>query len=270
MKSTLKHSLKSTSCQNHCYFSDMLKHIFFAICIVSIFSCKSSPQASQADPIYYKVDTDDAADASIDSMIKPYTKQLEAEMNVVLATLEEQLVKSKPHNPLGNFMADAMYYRAMSIRRVKPVDFAVMNHGGIRVPSLEKGDITVGHIYELMPFDNQVVELVLNREQIQAVFDHMASKGGWPVSSGTSYSIKDGKATDIIIRKKPLEDREYVMVISDYLANGGDGMEFLEDIKNSPSPGMQLLRDVIIDHVKNIGMSGSIKADQTPRVIESK
>jgi len=52
-------------------------------------------------------------------------------------------------------MADAIKTMA-EMKFQKKIDAAFVNFGGIR-SYLPKGDVTVGKIFELMPFDNLVV-----------------------------------------------------------------------------------------------------------------
>src|SRR6478609_4376489 len=61
----------------------------------------------------------------------------------------------QPESGLGNLMADCM--KTMAEKKFnRKVDAGFMNQFGIRT-SIPKGNITVGKIFELMPFDNLVV-----------------------------------------------------------------------------------------------------------------
>jgi len=60
--------------------------------------------------------------------------------------------------------------------------------------------------------------------------DHIAVRGGWPVS-GIRMRIVDKTATDITINGKPLApNAQYTMAVTDYVANGGDQAFFLKDL----------------------------------------
>jgi 2',3'-cyclic-nucleotide 2'-phosphodiesterase (5'-nucleotidase family) len=85
-----------------------------------------------------------------------------------------------------------------------PIDFAVQNYGGIRLPAIPKGDISVGKIYELMPFDNVMYIMELEGSIVQMFFDRMAESGGWPVSRNVYFEISYGKAKNIQIKGVPL------------------------------------------------------------------
>ena len=110
------------------------------------------------------------------------------------------------------------------------IDIGIINYGGIRVPSLTKGPVTIGNVYELMPFDNYLVVLSLTGKQVQSMLDAIAASGGWPVA-GVTFTIKDNTADDVQINGKRLHSEStYHIAISDYLANGGDNMDMLKGL----------------------------------------
>lgn len=131
------------------------------------------------------------------------------------------------------------------------VDFALQNYGGLRLPSLAKGELTVGEVYELMPFDNQLVVLNLNGVVMKKLVDAIADKNGWPVSRGLSFVIEDRKATDILINGQPFDpSKTYRAAVPDYVANGGDQSDYLTDLDQEES-GV-FIRDIIIEHLEEL------------------
>lgn len=71
-------------------------------------------------------------------------------------------------------------------------DFAVFNTGGLRRP-LPLGNITRGDVFELMPFENELVILTMNGEAVKKLVNFIATKGGAPVS-GLRLRIQDSVA----------------------------------------------------------------------------
>ena len=61
------------------------------------------------------------------------------------------------------------------------VDMVIFNNGGLRNDIL-KGNITKRHIYQLMPFENKLVILSLNHQEINKLFSYLNETGGQPVS----------------------------------------------------------------------------------------
>ena len=94
---------------------------------------------------------------------------------------------------------------------------------------------------------------VMSGKNIQQLLDTTSKKGGWPIS-GASYVIENSKATNVFIGGAPLDEfGTYNVIISDYLANGGDNLEFLKAL-----PRVQkgyLMRDAILEYVAKLNLS---------------
>ena len=186
-------------------------------------------------------------DSSLLQMLQPYSKAMQASMNVVIGSLDQALEKKMPENSLGFFMTDAFIAQAALVFETR-VDVALMNNGGIRTPSLQAGPITVGNIYEAMPFDNLLVLLTLSGQQLQQLINHVAGRGGWPISGG-SYGIQNKKALELIVGGTPIDmQKKYTVALSDYVANGGDDCSFLVGLPQQNKGYLQ--RDALIDFVK--------------------
>ena len=171
-----------------------------------------------------------SGETSVPSLIAPYRDSVDAEMNEVLAISTAPLVKEKPEGTMGNWVADATMHQAELLLN-QQVDFSICNYSGMRVDRVAEGEITRRYMFEIMPFDNFLVLIELDGRTTRKLFDHMAESGGWPISNSVSYTIDKGKAIDIKIKSKPLDlDASYSVVMSDYVANGGSGCDFLKDI----------------------------------------
>jgi 2',3'-cyclic-nucleotide 2'-phosphodiesterase (5'-nucleotidase family) len=193
-------------------------------------------------------------DPEVAQLIEPYRIKVSATMNEVIGYNETELVKEKPSSTLTNWFADAFHVQT-ALETGKHVDFAIQNYGGIRINALAAGDVTVGKIYELMPFDNLVYIMELDSQAVQMLCDKMVESKGWPVSFGLNMEISYGKATNIQIGNIALSSqRTYLAAIPDYIANGGDNFHFLRDMKYS-NTGI-LIRDLLIRYVKSLTASG--------------
>lgn len=206
-------------------------------------------------------------DIKIAEMIEPYKIQLDKTMNEVISYNEEELTKGKPSSTLTNWFSDVLLDETQKLLTEK-IDFAVQNYGGIRVPFLAKGNVTVGTVYELMPFDNMMYVLDLKGGVVQEVFDKMAESGGWPVSRGVYFEIAFGKAKNARINDLPLDTMKiYRVAIPDFIANGGDNMMMLKGAKTYTTQA--LIRDLVINHLKSMKASGNtIKPNSEKRIIE--
>ena len=136
------------------------------------------------------------------------------------------LVKQQPEGTLGDFVADALLLQSRKELNTA-IDFSIVNNGGIRVPNFSAGEITVGKVFELMPFDNGIAVVECSGKVVKQLMDKAAAKGGWPVSN-MKYMIHAGAAENIFIGENKLDTlATYHFVCSDYIANGGDDCSFL-------------------------------------------
>ncbi len=119
-------------------------------------------------------DSANQLDSQLVQIYLPYKNILEKDMNRIISFSEEEMVKGKPESKLTNFLGDIVLEEATRIAQKLDLEFtpqiSFYNYGGIRT-SLPSGDITVGKIFELMPFENELVFLQLSGTQIQEFLD---------------------------------------------------------------------------------------------------
>lgn len=200
-----------------------------------------------------RLNPDSPADETIAKIIQPYKDSLDKEMNVVLAISDTILTKSVPESDLGNLMCDLVLKKSKDYCNCK-IDFTFLNNGGIRLPNLPKGNITLGKVIELMPFENLIDVMIVSGKTLDTLFNYMAVKGGWQIS-GARYKFKNGKAFDVFIQGEPLDlNKDYTIAVSDYLAQGGDNCTMLSYLPKTIL--LKSLRDAIIDGLKEINERG--------------
>ena len=183
-------------------------------------------------------------DSLITIIIEPYKIGIDSIMNEILCVSEIEMAKGKPESLLGNFITD-LCLDEYSLQ----ADICIMNNGGLR-SSLPKGEITRGKIYELMPFENELVILDLNEKDFNGLLRYIISRGGEPFAG---MSIKTNKESELLSYKINnsfnFNKGEKIRVLtSDYLANGGDKMWFFKDKKQKKVDIK--LRDIIINYCK--------------------
>lgn len=212
----------------------------------------------------YKIGNTVTKDTALTILIAPYKDSINKSMNITLGFSTKGLTKKQPESGLGNFMTDAM--KTMAEKKFNNhIDAAFVNYGGIR-SYLPKGDITVGKIFELMPFDNLIVLQAVKGDSLLSFLNAIAEKNGWPVS-GITFSIKDKKATNILVDGKPLDtNATYTIANSDYIANGGDNTTMLK-IFSQKNIGY-LLRDALIAYTQLLTDKGqSIDVKPEKRIV---
>ena len=242
----------------------MIKYIYLLLVIFLVSCSKTVTHVSEISPEYVRLDKkQNEKDPAITAMISPYKNQLDESMNIVIGVVEKDMVKRKPNSALNNWVADILLDTGKAHFDGK-VDFAVQNYGGIRVPSVSKGDLTVGKVYELMPFDNLVTIITAKGDIVRKLFVIIAEYGGWPLSKGSVLTIKNNKLESVMINGVELDDqKEYTFVLPDYIANGGDRCFFLTDQKRKDLS--LLIRDAILQHVKST--EGPIPFNNEKRII---
>ncbi len=226
--------------------------------LLTVFSgCSRVYHIAKEDPQTIRINEKIAAspsDSEVESLIAPYKAQLDQQMSQVIGQSAMELLKEKPESTLGNWVADAILDYA--IRHTgKDLDLAMSNYGGLRIPSLPAGEINKGKIYELMPFDNYLVVLSLKGDVLMRLFERIADYGGWPISRGVQLSIRDSLVHEVTLHGLPIYNQKiYTIVISDYVANGGDRCDFLED---QPRENLEVyFRDALIDQVMWLEKNG--------------
>lgn len=202
-------------------------------------------------------------DSVLSGLVKPYRDSVWSQMNEVVGQVAERLEKRQPNCELGNFMADAMRILGSEKYGV-PIDVAFVNYGGIRLNELTPGPMTRGKVFELMPFDNVLLIQRLDGKTLKSLFDLVASRNGWPVS-GASYAIREGRAVDIKIGEKALdESATYIVANSDFVVNGGDNVGMLKTIPVQNNG--YLVREAIMEYVRRLAADGKMVSSPETRV----
>jgi 2',3'-cyclic-nucleotide 2'-phosphodiesterase (5'-nucleotidase family) len=204
-------------------------------------------------------DSLNSLDSQVVTLYLPYKNILEKDMNRVISVSEEEMVKDKPESNLTNFLADLLLEQGKKSSQKAGLDFhpdiSYFNYGGIRT-SLPKGEITVGKIFELMPFENELVFIQLSGKQIQEFLDIIAGKGGDSVG-GVRFVISDKKAKDVKIGGSPIdESADYWLATNDYVAGGGDDLLVFTQHSAFVNNG-EKIREIIISYMEEQQKNGA-------------
>ncbi len=209
-------------------------------------SCKTQYRLASSQQNLYQINDNIKQDSAILKYTQPYHNSLDSIMNNVVAVADKEIKKSLPEGPLNNLFADAMFFSGK--KHDIAFDFAYTNYGGLRM-SLPAGDIKTYQVYELMPFENYFTTVTFKGQDIKAFFDYVAKSGGDPIS-GAKFKIKNDKAEDIFIGGKPFDIKKpYIILTSDYMANGGDGGEIFYKALSKQEENFKL-RDAIFEYFK--------------------
>ncbi len=192
------------------------------------------------------IPTDKSLNNEMSQWIAPYKATLNEVMNVPIGIATNNLRAELPESLLGTMVTDAMSHHANM--KGKRYDCIVYNVKGIR-DSITKGDITIGDIYRVSPFENKMVLLTLSAKSIDSLCQIIASQGG-QVTSGIKMEIRDGKGYHIRVNRRPIVGgKTYKVLTNDYLSFGNDYLFPLADYTDIFT-FEGTIRDIIIDYIR--------------------
>ncbi|QIB26950.1 5'-nucleotidase C-terminal domain-containing protein [Caloranaerobacter azorensis] len=189
-------------------------------------------------------------DAKVQAMVDKYNEELKPIFGKVIGKAETDILRDyNNESAMGNWITDVM-------RKKANVQIAFTNAGGIRA-DLTAGDITIGNIFEAMPFDNTIVTGEMTGAQIKAILEQSVTlyKGMLQIS-GIKFTYDSTKpegerVIDIYLEDgTPIEmDKTYTVATNDFLSGGQDGFVTLKEIKWTNT--FILLRDALIENIRN-------------------
>ena len=232
-----------------------LKHFVLLLTFIAVISCAEKKYAvTKIEGKEIGITDKNSEVAEIENFIKPYRDKIDADLNTVLSNAPETIDKSGEwQTPMGNFLADITFEKSnkvFQLREKKSVDICLLNHGGIRT-IIPKGDVTARNAFEIMPFENTVVVVVLKGEQVLDIVNYIITEKKPHPLKGMTFTIdKDNKPKNILVNNSPLDlDKIYYVVTSDYLSYGNDNMLFFK--KGIQKYNLDYkLRNIIIDYFK--------------------
>lgn len=196
-------------------------------------------------------------DPAIEAVLAPYASGV-AEFQEPIAVSTTEMPRPTDKNGdclLGNWMADVT--REAAARAIgAPVDLALMNGGGIRA-TLPAGPINREAILKVMPFENKIVVVELEGPDMLKVLDNL---GKYPRSFAVSNAQITHDATPALVSAtlggQPFDpSHRYRVALSDFLADGGDGVGGLLKVGKRTDTGI-LVRDAMEAHVRALAAAG--------------
>lgn len=212
---------------------------------------------------YKMVRLDSTYDAKIDPKLAKYVdkkrRQMEKQMMVVVAHTNEELESFAPESPLSNFLTDILLNE--SSKYIKDtafdnLDVSMLNFGGIRT-SMPKGDVTVGDLYRISPFDNYLTFIVLKGSELKKALGRFTDQFNAPYA-GATLVYTNNKPSQILVQGKPIDDnRLYTLVTLNFISDGGDHL--LENIRFEKIEYTTVtFRDFLIAELKSMTARGEM------------
>lgn len=235
----------------------MNKSVLFVLVILLSIGCtprKWSMTGYKTSKIAIDASSDSLADKQMLAFIQPVKQELDKEMDQVVGFSEVEMKSDKPESLLSNWTSD-IYRLAASEFLKQPVDIAVVNMGSLR-SQLPAGNLTVRDIFQLMPFENELVILWLKGSEVSRLLGIFAKEGGQGVS-GISMEIVDGKAQNVRVGGEPLDvDKLYSIATNDFLAGGNDRMVPLANPEKRVDTGLKI-RNILMEYVIRENRNGN-------------
>lgn len=139
---------------------------------------------------------------------------------------------------------------------IPQADIAIQNGGAFRA-DIKKGDITVNHIYELLPHMDKLILVEISGLQIkevleQAVESSFSIPGAYPYAANLrwnlhAYKPKGSRVDKLEYKNKethswePLpEDKTFTLVINDFMSRGNDGYNLFAELKPEQKTNTQI------------------------------
>ncbi len=234
--------------------------------LFTFLSCKHYPAVYQTETTEISDNLPDAQ--PIDHFIQPYRDSLEQEIYKVIGYFGVDMHKALPESELGNFMTDACFefYNGLFSGH-QSADFAITNYGGIRTNLIEAGEVTVAQMFEVMPFENELVYMELSGNTILEIGKVIAEKGGMPISKNVNIIIDNKQIKEFLVDGEPIDkNKTYKVLMNDYMAQGGDNLDMLKGRKFTSTDSK--IRDILIDYCQwKYDNNEQITAPITGRII---
>ena len=224
----------------------MFRLLRYTLFLVILSACKAHYHVSEVKPTHYELKTSENDSIALLSVL-PYKNKLDMEMKQIIAYSDSSLTRDGYEPSVGNFVLMATEnYINVNQKDIAANCVLFMNRGGLR-NNLPMGNINKGNIFELMPFENEIVILTLTGQKMKETIDGML-KDNKLISYHLSMNIKEKQAENVMVNGSAFDiNKNYLVVTTDYLAMGGDNCHFFGKPVSYIETKVKL-RDAIIDY----------------------
>lgn len=239
-----------------------IKSLFTIIILsITVFGYAQNVSKPKYQYKYKMVRLDSTYDAKIDPKLAKYVekkrRQMDKQMQVVIAHTDAELESFAPESPLSNFLTDLLLNEASKYIKdtaFDNLDLSMLNFGGIRT-SMPGGNVTVGDIYRISPFDNYLTFIVLKGSELKKALGRFTDQLNAPYA-GATIVYKQKKPVEITVQGNLIDDnRLYTLVTVDFISEGGDHL--LENIQyERVEKTATTLRDFLITELKAMNARG--------------
>jgi len=155
---------------------------------------------------------------------------------------------------MGNLVADAMLDRVAD----QGVTIAIANSGGLR-SSIDAGDVTMGEVFTVLPFQNTLSTFEVTGETVVAALENGVSEieevaGRFPQVAGITFTVDPAaevgsRISDVMVGGVAIDPAAtYGVVSNNYVRGGGDGYKMFRTAMNAYDFGPDLA-EVTADYI---------------------
>lgn len=197
---------------------------------------------------------DSVPDAAAQAVVEAYGAEVDRLMDIVLGHADTALTVDRPESPLSNLVADVL---RLSSGEVGPeADLAIVNIGAVR-SALPAGEITLRHVFEVLPFDNRYCLMTLTGAQLHRLFAEIWVEKSVALSGAVLTYDRSRRLVTGTVGGRPIAaDSLYRVATIDYLAEGNSGMEVLRSVTCKSLSDSVFLRPLFIRYVQRREAAG--------------
>lgn len=203
-----------------------------------------------------------SAESSVAAVVRDAAAKVAVRMSVPVVEIAEHISQGL-RGTMGKLIADAQ-------RIVGQGDVAIMNNGGIRAP-LRPGMATYGSLFEVHPFGNRLTRLTVTGKELRAELERQIAQPAFNLHlSGVRVAFDTSRAAGNRVTSltrtdgTPVRDTQhYRVVLSDFLADGGDRVQLAESALRREDFEITDL-DALVNYLKTL--PSPIRAPRDERV----
>lgn len=220
------------------------------------------------NPVLEKITGDPEAFALLDTFSGPIRELKQAVIGRSEANLWNVRQPGDTHETAGRLengsliapvVAEALLWKAKSLKN-KNTQIVIQNAGSVR-GDIPKGDVTIGQVYELLPFDNTLVLFELKGSKVKETLKAAIVKadGAFPYTAGLRYSADLSKPEHAVLTAVevktgegwvPLKEKNiYHIAANHFIASGKDDYTVFGNVKDKDDTGYTAA-EIFIEYVK--------------------